>query len=82
MQRKGIPSDVRAEALAAIDEQEYQSILLSLLKSKKKSTRGKDNRDVYIKLLRFAAGRGFESRDAGRCLKQLFNGNDYEDDFE
>ena len=35
MQRKGIPSDIRSEALAGIDEQEYQSILLSLLKSKK-----------------------------------------------
>ena len=74
MQRKGIPS--------SIDEQEYRSILLSLLKSKKKVTRGKDDREVYAKLLRFAAGRGFETRETSRCLKQLFNGNDYEDDFE
>ena len=42
---------------------------------------GKDERDIYIKLLRFAAGRGFESRETSRCLKQLFNGNDYEEDF-
>ena len=82
MQRKGIPSDIRSEALADIDEQEYRSILLSILKSKKKTTRGKDDRDVYTKLLRFAAGRGFETRETSRCLKQLFNGNDYEDDFE
>lgn len=82
MQRKGIPSDIRSEALASIDEQEYHSLLLSLLKSKKKATRGKDDRDVYTKLLRFAAGRGFETRDACGCLKQLFNGNDYEDDLE
>ena len=79
MQRKGIPSDIRSEALANIDEQEYQSILLSLLKSKKKATRGKDDRDVYTKLLRFAAGRGFEMREAGRCLKQLFNSSGYEE---
>ena len=82
MQRKGIPSSIRSEALEGIDEQEYRSILLSLLKSKKKVTRGKDDREVYAKLLRFAAGRGFETRDTSRCLKQLFNGNDYEDDFE
>lgn len=82
MQRKGIPSDIRSEALASIDEQEYHSLLLSLLKSKKKATRGKDDRDVYAKLLRFAAGRGFETREACSCLRQLFNGNDYEDDFE
>ena len=52
------------------------------MKSKKKVTRGKDDREVYAKLLRFAAGRGFETRETSRCLKQLFNGNDYEDDFE
>lgn len=80
MQRKGIPSSIRSEALEGIDEQEYRSILLSLLKSKKKVTRGKDDREVYAKLLRFAAGRGFETRETSRCLKQLFNGNDYEDD--
>lgn len=80
LQRKGIPADIRAEALAGIDEKEYQDILSSLLKSKKKTTRGKDERDVYTKLLRFAAGRGFEGRDANRCLKQLFNGNDYDED--
>ena len=82
MQRKGIPSSIRSEALEGIDVQEYRSILLSLLKSKKKATRGKDDREVYAKLLRFAAGRGFETRETSRCLKQLFNGNDYEDDFE
>ena len=82
MQRKGIPSSIRSEALEGIDEQEYRSILLSLLKSKKKATRGKDDREVYAKLLRFATGRGFETRETSRCLKQLFNGNDYEDDFE
>ena len=82
MQRKGIPSSIRSEALEGIDEQEYRSILLSLLKSKKKATRGKDDREVYAELLRFATGRGFETRETSRCLKQLFNGNDYEDDFE
>ena len=82
MQRKGIPSSIRSEALEGIDEQEYRSILLSLLKSKKKATRGKDDREVYTKLLRFAAGRGFETRETSRCQKQLFNGKDYEDDFE
>ena len=82
MQRKGIPSSIRSEALEGIDEQEYRSILHSLLKSKKKATRGKDDREVYAKLLRFATGRGFETRETSRCLKQLFNGNDYEDDFE
>ena len=76
-----MPAPIRSEALEGIDEKEYADILQSLLKAKKKSTKGKDERDIYIKLLRFAAGRGFESREASRCLKQLFNGNDYEEDF-
>lgn len=82
LQKKNIPASVRSEALEGIDETEYANILRSLLKAKKKSTKGKDDRDIYIKLLRFAAGRGFESREASRCLKELFNGDDYEEDFE
>lgn len=82
LQKKGIPSDIRTEALENIDEQEYQSILFSLLKSKKKSTHGKDQRDLYVKLLRFAAGRGFEGAIISQCLRQLFNGVEYEGSFE
>lgn len=82
LQKRNIPASIRSEALQGIDETEYANILLSLLKAKKRSTKGKDERDIYMKLLRFAAGRGFESREATRYLKQLFNGNDYEEDFE
>lgn len=77
--KKNIPSPIREESLAAIDEGEYRSILLDLLKSKKKSTKGKDERDTFNKLLRFAAGRGFESRITLDCLSQLFKGTDCED---
>lgn len=82
LQKKNIPASIRSEALDEIDEQDYRDILLSILKGKKKITKGKDERDLYVKLLRFAAGRGFESRETTRCLQQLFKGNDYEDDFE
>lgn len=77
--KKNIPSPIREESLAAIDEGEYRSILLDLLKSKKKSTKGKDERDLFNKLLRFAAGRGFESRITLDCLSLLFKGTDCED---
>ena len=83
--KKNIPSPIREESLAAIDEGEYRSILLDLLKSKKKSTKGKDERDLFNKLLRFAAGRGFESRITLDCLSQLFKEidcEDYADDME
>ena len=83
LQKRNIPAPIRSEALEGIDEKEYADILQSLLKAKKKSTKDplEHERDIYIKLLRFAAGRGFESRETSRCLKQLFNGNDYEEDF-
>lgn len=82
LQKKGIPAEIRSDALAGIDKKEYRDLLLSLLKSKKKTVRGKDEREVYVKLLRFASGHGFEGKEITECLKQLFNGNGYEDDFE
>lgn len=83
--RKEIPSAIREEALAAIDEDEYRSLLFDLLKSKRRSVKGKDDRDTFNKLLRFAAGRGFESGIAVDCLRRLFNNADcdeYADDLE
>lgn len=80
--KKLIPTSIRNEALDRIDEDTYRSILFSLLKDKKKSTKAKDERELFAKLLRFAGGRGFESREATACLRQLLNGTDYDEDFE
>ncbi|MDR1939051.1 MAG: RecX family transcriptional regulator [Tannerellaceae bacterium] len=80
--KRNIPPAICREALDGIDEAAYRSILLALLKEKKKNIRGKDERDEFAKLLRFAAGRGFESRETIPCLRQLFKGNDYGNDFE
>lgn len=82
LQRKGISSALREEALQNMNEAEYDEILLALLKNKKKSTRGKDDREIRLKLLRFAAGHGFDSRETGRCLKKIFSSDDYDEDFE
>lgn len=82
LQKRNIPAATRQEAMDGIDEQEYSDILLSVLKTKIKSVRGKDDRDRFLKLLRFAAGRGFETREAGRCLQQLLKGDDYAEDME
>lgn len=80
LKRRNIPPSVISEALDSIDNQTYQTILLSLLQAKKKTTKGKDERDIFNKLLRFAAGRGFESKESVDCLRRLFKGNDYGDD--
>lgn len=80
LQKKNIPSAIRNEALDEIDEQEYLEILTSLLKSKMRSVKGKDARDTYYKLLRFASGRGFQPQEASRCLKRLLDSSMYDDD--
>ena len=80
LRRKGIDSSTRGEAIKGINQQLYKEILFDLLKSKKRVTKGKDDRDIYNKLLRFAAGKGFNFGEASSCLKEIFNGNDYEED--
>lgn len=81
LQRRHILSDLRAEALGGIDEEAYEDTLYELLKAKKKTVKSKDRRDLYYKLLRFAAGRGFESQVAGQCLRRLLS-TDYVDDLD
>lgn len=83
LRRKHLPENVCAEALTVIDEEEYRALLLSLLKEKKKTIRGKDNRDVFGKLLRFGVGRGFETSEVAACLRTLgTNGTDDEESMD
>lgn len=79
LKKRGIPDNIRAEAMENIDRDLYVETLYNLLKSKKKSVKAKDRREEYYKLLRFAAGRGFQSHEINVCLKDLLNGADYED---
>lgn len=76
LRNKNIPENIYSHILDAIDPEEYYQNLISLLKTKKKTTRGKDERDIFYKLMRFAAGRGFESGEIIRALKELGNTND------
>ncbi|MDR1402434.1 MAG: RecX family transcriptional regulator [Tannerellaceae bacterium] len=80
LNKRKIAPDVCMEALERIDKQTYRTILLTLLKAKKKTTKGANEREIFNKLLRFAAGRGFESKETIACLRLLFKGNDYEED--
>lgn len=83
LRKKNISSSVASEALAAVDEKEYGNILLALLKAKKKAVKGRDERDVFNKLLWFAAGRGFESKEIIQSLRLLGSDcDDYENDMD
>lgn len=70
LRMKQIPNSLIAEALDEIDDGLYLEILQSLLKDKKKTVRAKDSRDAFYKLLRFAAGRGFENELILKCLQR------------
>jgi regulatory protein len=78
LNRKGIDSETRKDALDNIKSAQYTEILFNLLKSKKRTIKSKDDRDLYTKLLRFAAGRGFTFNEANDCLKKILNETDFE----
>lgn len=59
LRMKNVPDAAISEALASIDEEDYQSRLKSILQAKKQTLSG-DDYAVRGKLMRFAASRGFE----------------------
>ena len=65
---KGIDSETINNAMGAIDEDEYLEILRDLIKTKRKSTRGKNDYEINGKIARFAVGRGFEYVAIRQCL--------------
>jgi len=82
LQKKGIASQIRIDALHSIDDEDYERMLFELLKNKKKSIRKGEDHEKWIKLFRFAASHGFESEMIKRNLKQIFKGNEYDEDME
>lgn len=70
LKMRNISPDIYQDMLDNLDTEEYREVLSDLLRSKKKSVKGKDNRDIHQKLIRFAAGRGFENKEIFRCLKE------------
>ena len=77
--RKEISEKEIELALSSLEMEEYDQVLMDLLKTKMKSVKAKDERERYYKLLRFAVGRGFQPAEAGACLKRLLKGGDHEE---
>jgi len=59
------------DALCAIDDEQYQTILADLLRAKMKSLRSVDPQQRNLKLIRFAASRGFEPNIISQVIKQI-----------
>ncbi|WP_085535071.1 regulatory protein RecX [Massilibacteroides vaginae] len=79
---KEVPSSLIENILNEIDETAYKTMLKEILIQKKKSTKGKTAQEVFVKLYRFAAGRGFESPFISACLKEILNTDTDEADFD
>lgn len=67
--QKKIPTELSSQLLSEIDYDEYIQILRSLLAAKRRSTKAADEYQLNIKLMRFAAGRGFELEAIRKCIQ-------------
>ncbi len=71
LRSKNISSEIQELAFEEIEEENYSDELRKLLTDKMKSTKGKDKYDLRNKLTRFAMGRGFESGEIYKILKEI-----------
>ena len=77
LRMKHIPSACIDEAMEEIDEQEYLNILTSLLKKKVRSIKASNDYERNGKLVRFAAGHGYEIGDILLCMKRMGCDDEY-----
>ena len=59
LRKKQLPETLISEALKNLDPEENRERLRLLIDRKKKSVKGKNDREIRQKLMRFASGRGF-----------------------
>jgi len=71
LRQKGISATLADEGLSEIQEEDYREMLTELLRQKKRSVKANSPYELRGKLLRFAAGRGFELDQAGACLRKM-----------
>ncbi len=66
---KRIPDDAIAAALDEVDASEYVEILRPMLQAKAKSIKADSPYELEMKLMRFAAGRGFSVEEAKAAMR-------------
>lgn len=73
---KHIDGDTARRVLDEVDDEDYLNVLQPLLKQKSKSVKGANDYERRMKLMKWAAGRGFTFDIIRQCL-----GNDDCDDY-
>lgn len=71
LRMRGIDNDKINAAIALIDEEEYAATLHGLLVQKSKSIKAEDDYEMKQKLVRYAAGRGFEPDAVFTAVEEL-----------
>ncbi len=71
LRQKGLSASLIEEGLTVIQDEDYQEMLAELLRQKKRSIKANSPYELRGKLIRFAAGRGFELDQAGACLRKM-----------
>ena len=79
LRMKHIASTDIAEAMEEIEEKEYLDILTSLLKKKVRTIKASSDYERNGKLIRFAAGHGYEMGDILLCMKRMGYDDEYMD---
>jgi regulatory protein len=69
LRAKSIGSEMIQESLNTINEEEYQEMIIRLAKEKSKSLKFKSEYEKTGKLLRYLAGKGFETGIVQKVLK-------------
>lgn len=65
---KRVAAEIIERVLAATATDDYEERLRPLLAAKRKSIKAKDERELTMKLIRFAMGRGFSYDQISHCL--------------
>lgn len=76
---KGISESVRRLALAEIPDSVYSASLRPLLEQKLRSMKAKSGYEMYCKLMRFAASRGYSMEEARECVEEICDASRLED---
>lgn len=71
LRNKNISKEIQELAFGEIEEESYSDVLKKLLSDKARSVKGKDEYDKRNKMMRFAIGRGFESGEIYKVLKEM-----------
>ena len=71
LMQKGISESIRRLALSEIPDSVYSSSLRPLLEQKLRSMKAKSGYEMYCKLMRFAASRGYSMEEARECVEGI-----------